>query len=333
MRAAARRCIVVALPARAAAGRLGSLRDLGGLDGCLSSGGAADCRPSQSTRGVIEMAFTADGQYAYATSFYDGRVQALKRNATTGKLDADQRAAVGRQRRTASPSRPTASRSTPPTAAGVVTFNRDQATGAITQAGFTDGGLKHPRLATLRDGHRHQPRRQVRLRRASARSTRSSSSPATLATGALTRVPGPAGLRERARAPGRRRSGHGGRVRRGAGDARHHRHHGRPGRHAALHRVRPARLDRRPHPQRDHGHARAAGGRRAVRGAGRQAGAWPDDSNPLLNEKVFDCKAGQPALGVPQRHLVLARRRQRLRRRPARHGRLHAQRRDRRADA
>ena len=77
---------VLLLPVTASAG-IGSLRDLGGLDGCLSSGGAADCRPSDSTRGVMEMAFTADGNYVYATSFYDGRIQALKRNATTGKLD------------------------------------------------------------------------------------------------------------------------------------------------------------------------------------------------------------------------------------------------------
>src|SRR6478752_7070972 len=78
---------LLGLPASAFAG-IGSLRDLGGPDGCLSSGGELDCRPSQSTRGVMEIAFTADGLYAYSTSFFDGPVQALKRNATTGKLDA-----------------------------------------------------------------------------------------------------------------------------------------------------------------------------------------------------------------------------------------------------
>ena len=96
--------------------------------------------------------------------------------------------------------------------------------------------------------------------------------------------PRPAGLRERARPPGRRRAGHGGRVRRGAGDARHHRLTVGPGgtqlytvsdqkdsiavltRNATTGELTPA-----------------AGDAQCVAPGGKWD--WPDDNNPLANEK------------------------------------------------
>src|SRR4051812_31742111 len=175
-------------PARA---DLGSLRDLGGLDGCLSSRGAVDCRPAQATHGVMEIAFTADGLYAYSTAFYDHRVQALKRNPTTGKLDPIN-AAVSVDNPHGVAVSPDGKNVYAADGLGVVTFNRDQATGAITTLGETDGLLKHPRLGTHAMGIDISPDgkfvyaviRQVNAIVSFSRD---------LQTGALTRVPGQQG--------------------------------------------------------------------------------------------------------------------------------------------
>ncbi len=256
----------------------------------------------------MEMAFTADGHYAYATSFYDGRVQALKRNATHGQA---RRRSTRRSRstsRTASPSRPTARTSTPPTGAGRRHVQPRPGNGRDHQGRPTPTAASSTRARPLRDGDRHQPRRQVRLRGASARSTRSSIFARDTQTGVLTRVPGPAGLRERARPPGRRRPATAGACVAAPAMLRDHRPHGRPGRHARLHRVRPGRLDRRPHARRDHGPAHAGGRRRAVRRARRQAGTGRTTTTRSSTRRLR-LQGGQPALGVPERHLVLARRR------------------------
>ena len=238
-------------------------------------------------------------------------------------------APVSVDNRTASPSPPTARTSTPPTA-GVVTFNRDPATGAITQAGVTDGGLKHPRLATHAMGIDISPDGKF-VYAVSARSTRSSSSRAT-SRPARSPACRPAGLRQRARPTRRGRPATANTctaapamlgiidIRVGPGGTQLYTVSDQKDSIAVLTRDATTGSSLRRPATRSASHLAASGtGRRTT--------------TRFLNEKSFDCKAGQPELGVPQRHLVLARRRQRLRRRPARHGLLHAQHHHRRADA
>ena len=234
--------------------------------------------------------------------------------------------------RTASPSRPTASRSTRPTERGWSRSTATRPPARSPSVGLHRRRPQAPAPRRLRDGHRHQPRRQVRLRRDPPGQRDRHLRPRHADRRAHAR-PRPAGLRERARPPRRRRPGHGGRVRRRAGDA-------------------SAIIDLTVGPGGTHvytvsdqhdsiavltrnattGPAHARGGRRAVRGARRAAGYWPDDRNPLVNEKVFDCKTANPHSEYLNGISFSPDGAQRLRRRPARHGRLHAQRRDRRAD-
>ena len=282
--------IVVALPARAAAAP-GSLRDLGGLDGCLSSGLEPDCRPSQSTRGIIEMAFTADGQYAYATSYYDGRVQALKRNASTGKLDAVN-APLSVDKPHGVAVSPDGKQVYATGGAGLVTFNRDQATGAITQVAYTDSGLKHPRLDLYAMGIDISPDgkflyavlRQVNAIVIFARDTQ---------TGVLTRIPGAQGcVSERGRLVADDPATAGACVAAPAIFGIIDLTVGPGGTHVYTvsdQRDSIAVLTRNPTTGLL---APAAGDAQCVAPGGRWV--WPDDRNPLVNEKVFDCKAANP---------------------------------------
>ncbi len=278
------------MPATAGAG-IGSLRDLGGLDGCLSSGGEADCRPSQSTRGVMEIAFTADGLYAYSTSFYDHRIQALKRNAVTGKLDPIN-APLSVDNPHGVAVSPDGKNVYAADGTGVVTFNRDQATGAITTVGETDGGLRHPRLPVHSMGIDISPDgkfvyaviRQVNAIVIFARDA---------ATGALTRVPGSTGcVSERGRlvwddpdtagacvaAPAMLgiidiTVGPGGSQLYTVSDQRDSL--AVLDRDATTGKLTPA-----------------AGDAQCVAPGGKWY--WPDDKNPLLFEKTFDCKPANP---------------------------------------
>ncbi len=281
---------LVWLPATAFAG-IGSLRDLGGLDGCLSSGGELDCRPSQSTRGVMEIAFTADGLYAYSTSFYDGRVQAMKRNATTGKLDAIN-APLSVDAPHGVAVAPDGKNVYAADGAGVVTFNRDQATGAITNAGVTSGDLTHPRLGTHAMGIDISPDgkfvyaviRQVNAVVVFARD---------LQTGALTRVPGPSGcVSERGRLvpddPGTAGACVAAPAMLGIiditiGPGGTHLYTVSDQRDSIAVFTRDATTGKL---------APAAGDAQCVAPGGKWY--WPDDSNPLLNEKSFNCKTANP---------------------------------------
>ena len=281
---------VLLLPATANAG-IGSLRDLGGLDGCLSSGGAADCRPSDSTRGVMEMAFTADGNYAYATSFYDGRIQALKRNATTGRLDP-----INAPRSVDSPHgvavSPDGKNVYAADGTGVVTFNRDTTTGAITTVGLTDGGLRHPRLQVHSMGIDISPDgkfvyaviRQVNAIVVFARDA---------TTGALTRVPGQQGcISERGRLVADDPATAGACVAApamlgiiditiGPGGTQLYTVSDQKDSIAVL--TRNATTGAL---------APAAGDAQCVAPGGKWA--WPKDDNPLANDTVFDCKTANP---------------------------------------
>ena len=97
----------------------------------------------------MEIAFTADGNYAYSTSFYDGRIQALKRNAIDGHTRPHQRPAVDDAPHGVAVS-PDGNHVYAADGTGVVTFTRDLSTGAITNAGLTDGGFRHPRMRAPR---------------------------------------------------------------------------------------------------------------------------------------------------------------------------------------
>ncbi len=281
---------LLGLPASAFAG-IGSLRDLGGPDGCLSSGGELDCRPSQSTRGVMEIAFTADGLYAYSTSFFDGRVQALKRNATTGKLDAIN-APLSVDAPHGVAVAPDGKNVYAADGDGVVTFNRDQATGAITNAGLTSGGLKHPRIATHAMGIDISPDgkfvyaviRQVNAIVVFARD---------LSTGVLTRVPGPSGcVSERGRLvvdePATAGTCVAATAMLGIIDITV----GPGGTH--LYTVSDQK-DSIAVLKRDAVTgtlAPATGDAQCVAPGG--SWAWPDDQNPILNEQSFACKTANP---------------------------------------
>ena len=262
-----------------------------GLDGCLSSGGEADCRPSQSTRGVIEMAFTADGKYAYATSFYDSRVQALKRNATTGKLDAIN-APLSVDAPHGVAISPDGKNVYAADGTGVVTFTRDRPP-ARSPRGVTDGGLRHPRMRGALDGHRHQPRRQVRLR-GDPPGQRDRRLRARRTTGALTRVAGQQGcVSERGRLvpddPATANACVAAPAMLGIIDITVG-----PGGNQ-LYTVSDQRgLDRGVHPRRHHRPAHARRGRRAVRGARRQVVLAETTTTRWSTRTVFDCKTANP---------------------------------------
>jgi 6-phosphogluconolactonase (cycloisomerase 2 family) len=281
---------LVGLPASAQAD-LGSLRDLGGLNGCLSSRGATDCRPAQATHGVMEIAFTADGLYAYSTAFYDRKVQALKRNPTTGKLDPINAAPSVDNPHGVAVS-PDGKNVYAADGGGVVAFSRDQATGAITNAGYTDGGLKHPRLTTTSMGIDISPDGKfvyavIRQIHAIAIFSREAQ------TGVLTRVPGQQGcVSERGRLipdePSTANTcvaapamlgiiditiGPGGNQLYTVSDQKDS--------IAVLTRNATTGLL-----------APAVGDAKCVAPGGKWY--WPDDNNPLLTETSFDCKTANP---------------------------------------